>query len=97
MWMDTNSDPHECSGFHECPLLVGHERRVLAAPRRSTDRVADVRLPAEWIADEIGADLVVIGRRGLNRVKRILLGSTSEQVAGNASWVLIVQAAPAAR
>ncbi len=69
----------------------------MAAPRRSTDRVADVRLPAEWIADEIGADLVVIGRRGLNRVKRILLGSTSEQVAGNASWVLIVQPAPAAR
>lgn len=60
--------------------------------------VSDIR-PAEAIlavAQEIGADLIVIGRRGLNRVERILVGSTSERVAGRAnSPVLIVQRAAA--
>ncbi len=43
-------------------------------------------------AAETGADLIVIGRRGLSRIERVLLGSTSERTAGAAnSPVLIVQ------
>jgi nucleotide-binding universal stress UspA family protein len=52
--------------------------------------------PADAIllaAKESGVDLIVVGRRGLNPVKRMLLGGTSEQVAGHAnSPVLLVRA-----
>ena len=42
--------------------------------------------------DETGADLVVMGHRGLGRIKRFLLGSVSNKVAQQAgSAVLIVQ------
>ena len=45
---------------------------------------------------DTAADLIVIGRRGLNRIERILLGSTSEQVASHANCpVLIVRPAAA--
>ncbi len=44
------------------------------------------------VAQETGADLIVTGRRGLNRVERMFRGSTSEAVAGYANVpVLIVQ------
>ena len=44
-------------------------------------------------AEKAGADLIVIGRRGLNPAKRPLLGSTSERVASHANGpVLIVHA-----
>jgi nucleotide-binding universal stress UspA family protein len=44
------------------------------------------------VAKDSSADLIVIGRRGLNPVERLLVGSTSERVAGYAnSAVLIVQ------
>ena len=42
--------------------------------------------------DETGAELVVIGHRGLGRVKRLLLGSVSNKVVQQAgSAVLVVQ------
>jgi nucleotide-binding universal stress UspA family protein len=45
------------------------------------------------VAREVGADLIVVGRRGLGGVERLLLGSTSERVAGFADCpVLIVRA-----
>ncbi|HTY99824.1 MAG TPA: universal stress protein [Rhodocyclaceae bacterium] len=68
-----------------------------AAGLRTSGRViaGDGRKPAEAIlavGEEVGADLIVIGRRGLNRVARLLVGSTSERVAGRAGGaVLIVQ------
>jgi nucleotide-binding universal stress UspA family protein len=42
--------------------------------------------------DETGADLVVMGRRGLGRVRQFLLGSVSNKVVQHAgSAVLLVQ------
>ena len=44
-------------------------------------------------AEQAGADLVVLGRRGRNPSKRVLLGSTAERVASHAEGpVLIVRA-----
>lgn len=70
-----------------------------AAGAKARGRVVADGKPADAIlavAQEIGADLIVIGRRGLNRVERILVGSTSESVAGRSNCpVLIVQQAAA--
>jgi nucleotide-binding universal stress UspA family protein len=42
--------------------------------------------------DETGADLVVLGRRGLGRIKRLFLGSVSNKVVQHAgSAVLLIQ------
>ncbi len=68
---------------------------VRAAGAEATGHVATGRKPFEAIlaeAEQMHADLIVIGRRGLNRMKRLMVGSTSERVAGLAnSAVLIVQ------
>jgi len=68
---------------------------VRAAGAQATGRVVGEGKPHQAIlatADQVGADLIVIGRRGLGRVKRMLVGSTSEQVAGSAPGpVLIVR------
>lgn len=68
-----------------------------AAGAQATGRVVADGKPYQAIlaaAEETGADLIVVGRRGLNRMERILVGSTSEHVAGYAnSPVLIVQQA----
>jgi hypothetical protein len=68
---------------------------VQAAGAKGTGRAAGGR-PHDAIvgvARETGADVIVIGRRGLNPVERLLLGSTSERVAESADCpVLIVRA-----
>jgi nucleotide-binding universal stress UspA family protein len=68
---------------------------VRVAGVRATGRVATQGKPHQAIlaaAGETGADLIVIGRRGLGRVERLLVRSTSEEVGGSAnSPVLIVQ------
>lgn len=73
---------------------------VRAAGAEATGRVVTDGKPYQAIlsaAEETGADLIVIGRRGLNRVQRLMVGSTSERVAGSANGaVLIVQEAPQA-
>jgi nucleotide-binding universal stress UspA family protein len=66
-----------------------------AAGAEATGRVVSDSKPFRAILateTQTGADLIVIGRRGLNPVKRILVGSTSERVAGSANGaVLIIQ------
>ncbi len=78
---------------------VANMERIVAAMRaagaNASGRIVEGK-PHEAIlniARETGADLIVTGRRALNRVARVFRGSTSEQVAGHASVpVLIVQA-----
>jgi nucleotide-binding universal stress UspA family protein len=68
---------------------------LIGTGARASGRVVAEGKPYEAIlavAQSSGADLIVIGRRGLNPVERLLVGSTSERVAGYAnSAVLIVQ------
>jgi hypothetical protein len=68
---------------------------IRAAGVRASGRVVDGQ-PHDAIlraANEASADLIVLGRRGINQVKRALVGSTSEKVAGQANApVLIVHA-----
>jgi nucleotide-binding universal stress UspA family protein len=76
--------------------IVERARATLqAAGARATGRVASGR-PHEAILDvgrEVGADLIVLGRRGIGGVERLMLGSTSERVAGYADCpVLVVRA-----
>lgn len=42
------------------------------------------------VAEEIGADMIVVGSRGLGRVKRLLLGSVSEAVVHHARCPVLV-------
>jgi nucleotide-binding universal stress UspA family protein len=50
------------------------------------------------LADEIGADLIVVGSRGLGRVKSVVIGSTSRAVLAHAHRpVLAVRGAPAGK
>jgi nucleotide-binding universal stress UspA family protein len=83
------------------PAAQARVDRALQAARaagvRAQGRVDSGR-PHEAIlraAEGAGADLLVLGRRGLNPVRRVLLGSTSERVASHANCpVLIVHAEP---
>jgi nucleotide-binding universal stress UspA family protein len=66
---------------------------VRAEGAQATGRVVAEGKPYQAIlatADQVGADLIVIGRRGLGRVERILVGSTSEQVAGLAPGPVLI-------
>ena len=75
--------------------------RALAAARaagaEAVGRIVSGEKPFQAILaaeKESDADLIVIGRRGLNALQRLMMGSTSERVAGSANGaVLIVQEA----
>jgi nucleotide-binding universal stress UspA family protein len=70
-------------------------RTAEAMGARATGHIVIDEKPYQIVlatAMDVGADLIVIGRRGLGRVKHMLLGSSSEQVASRAACpVLIVQ------
>jgi nucleotide-binding universal stress UspA family protein len=71
-------------------LAVVRNLGAAASGRVETGRAPEAILSA---VGTIGADLIVVGRRGLGRVRRATVGSTSERVAGLASCpVMIVRA-----
>ena len=88
------AEPHAAdadAGAHvEQALAAVRAAGVDASGRVLTGRPHEAILRA---AGEVGADLIVLGRRGMNPVRRALVGSTSEQVAGRSDCaVLIVRA-----
>lgn len=46
------------------------------------------------IADDVGADLLVVGARGLGRVRELVLGSTSAKLAHDAGRPVVIIPAP---
>jgi nucleotide-binding universal stress UspA family protein len=78
---------------------LADEARAALAPRDlvvETDVVVgDPRAEIVRVADEWRTDLIVLGARGLGRIKRLLLGSVSLAVARHASCpVLVVKGRP---
>lgn len=76
----------------------------IAMRLRSTDRSAEPRVlegrPATQIVEEarrFGADLIVMGARGLSAVRRLLLGSVSSEVVDHAPCPVLVARGEAVR
>lgn len=62
---------------------VEEEARALRASGRDVDVIVRLGEPGSTlvsVAEEVGADLVVLGTRGLTGVRHVLLGSTAEAV-----------------
>ena len=57
---------------------------------RSATPVGDAAAEIVRVAEESGADLVVLGARGLNPVKRLVLGSVSTKVLHEAPCDVLV-------
>ena len=78
--------------------LADEARAVLVRRELSVETdvvVGDPRAEIVRLADEWRADLIVLGARGLGRIKRLLLGSVSLAVARHASCpVLVVKGRP---
>jgi nucleotide-binding universal stress UspA family protein len=81
------------------PAWLGDDERVAAEEvvRRAGERLAQAGISATQVArlgepadallvlaEEIGADLIVVGNRGMTGVRRYLLGSVADRVAHHA-------------
>ncbi len=79
-------------------LIDGEAARLKQAGRASTTRLRSGN-PAEEIVDtaeEMNADVIVVGSHGTGGIKRVLLGSVSERILNHAPGsVLIVKSRPA--
>ena len=69
--------------------LVGEELAALQAELDALDVEAELRQPQSWedvaddldaIADEVGADLIVIGLRRRSAVGKLILGSAASRI-----------------
>ncbi|HEU5322556.1 MAG TPA: universal stress protein, partial [Methylomirabilota bacterium] len=84
----------------ELERMLGAVESELARPAGTVKREVSVGVPGEAIVEaarEAGAELVVLGARGLGRFKRLLLGSVSERVLRQATCpVLVVKRHPEA-
>jgi nucleotide-binding universal stress UspA family protein len=74
-------------------LLRKQSRRVKAAGgtvARTHLRMGAVALEIVGLAEELGADLIVMGSRGLGGVRRALMGSVSDSVVRHAHCPVLV-------
>ena len=71
----------------ECALATLRAAGVPATGRTPAGRPYEAILA---VASETEADLIVVGRRGAGGVERLLLGSTSERVAGLADCPVLI-------
>jgi nucleotide-binding universal stress UspA family protein len=74
-------------------LLRKHSRRLKAAGGTAAGthlRMGQVDLEILALAEELGADLIVMGSRGLGGVRRALMGSVSDSVVRHAHCPVLV-------
>lgn len=64
--------------------LAAKQAEALGAEVFTYVRTGDVASRVIELADEIGADLIVTGRRGLGGLASLVLGSTSQRILHNA-------------
>jgi nucleotide-binding universal stress UspA family protein len=84
-------DPWDDREVH-AHLLKEAQETLAGAGVRATYRepYGDPAGTIERLAEELGADMVVVGSRGLGSVERFFQGSVSEHVAANAKATVVV-------
>lgn len=84
-------------------ILAEDRRRALAAAAALRSHAARLHLPAEVVTrpgdprsvvadyvDKVGADLLVVGSRGLSGVRKLLLGSVSSYLVAHVECSVVV-------
>jgi nucleotide-binding universal stress UspA family protein len=84
--IDPADEEERSTGLAEARKFLG-ERGIEASYVKGTGNAADVILEE---AEESGADLIIIGTRGHNVAKRLLLGSVSTNVVHHAPCDVLV-------
>jgi nucleotide-binding universal stress UspA family protein len=80
-------------GLEERRRELEDARRRLAELGRDAEVVAVSGAPADVLVEEAekrGADLIVVGRRGLNGAERLVMGSVSSKVARTARCSVLI-------
>lgn len=85
--------PVWAEGLEERQRELEDARRRLAEVGREAEVVAVLGAPADVLVEEAekrGADLIVVGRRGLSGAERLVMGSVSAKVARTAPCSVLI-------
>ena len=85
--------PVGAEGLEERRRELEDAHRLLAELGRDAEVVAVPGAPADVLVEEAekrGADLIVVGRRGLNGAERLVMGSVSSKVARTAGCSVLI-------
>jgi nucleotide-binding universal stress UspA family protein len=85
--------PAGAEGLEERQHELEDARRRLAELGRDAEFVAVPGAPADVLVEEAekrGADLIVVGRRGLDGAERLVMGSVSSKVARTAGCSVLI-------
>ena len=85
--------PVWAEGLEERQRELEDARRRLAETGRDAEVVAVLGAPADVLVEEAkkrGADLIVVGRRGLSGAERLVMGSVSSKVARTAPCSVLI-------
>jgi monovalent cation/proton antiporter MnhG/PhaG subunit len=90
---DAGPDGAPPRGRHDLVAALDEALAAVQRPGITVDRVARTGQPAAAIADEaaaFGAELVIVGSRGLGRLRSLLTGSVARQVVDRAPCPVLV-------
>ena len=85
--------PDGAEGLEERNRELEEARQALAELRRDAELVAVVGAPADVLVEEAkqrGADLIVVGHRGLSGAEKLVMGSVSSKVARTAGCSVLI-------